>query len=128
MHHVTFYKKYLQNWRYNAKLACIFHLILLGIPSSLILYIKNRGDDFFLLNRQNLLSMTNVICWRSRTILSLIFSLTRITSEPICWFSMIFQRQNKHLKPQRLYWTFLGSFQSLFSSTFKIFLVINIEL
>ena len=43
----------------------IFHLILVGIPSSFILAIKNRGGVEVgggLLNEQNLLSMTKVIC------------------------------------------------------------------
>ena len=40
---IHFYKKYLQNLKYNVKRACIFHLILVGIPSSLILSVKNRG-------------------------------------------------------------------------------------
>ena len=41
----------------------IFHLILLGIPSSLVLFIKNRGmGGGGLLNGQNLLSMTKIIC------------------------------------------------------------------
>ena len=33
-----------QNMKYNAKQACIFHLILVGITCSLILSIKN-GED-----------------------------------------------------------------------------------
>ena len=33
-----------QNMKYNAKQACIFHLILVGITYSLILSIKN-GED-----------------------------------------------------------------------------------
>ena len=52
--------------------TCIFHLILLGIPSSLVFFVKNRGVGGeggglrgSLLNGQNLLSMTKVICWRS---------------------------------------------------------------
>ena len=36
-------KKYLQNLKYNVNRECIFHLILVGIPSTLILFIKNRG-------------------------------------------------------------------------------------
>ena len=51
-----------QNLKYNVKEACIFNLILVDIPSSLILSVKNREKQGFLLNRQNLLSMTNVIC------------------------------------------------------------------
>ena len=35
--------KYLQNFKYNANRGCIFHLILVGIPPTLILSIKNRG-------------------------------------------------------------------------------------
>ena len=38
---ITFYQKqYLQNLKYNVKRACIFHLILLGIQSSLILSVQ----------------------------------------------------------------------------------------
>ena len=51
----NFYKNYLQNLKYSVKRAGIFHLILVGILSILILSV-------FLLNRQNLLSMTKVIC------------------------------------------------------------------
>ena len=48
----------------------IFHLILLGIPSSFSLFVKNMemvggGEGVSLLNGQNLLSMTKVIFWRS---------------------------------------------------------------
>ena len=49
-------RKYLQNLKYNAR-ACIFHLILVGIVSILILTVKNRGVGG-LLNGQNLLSVT----------------------------------------------------------------------
>ena len=46
--------------------TCIFHLILLGIPSSFLLPVKNMGmGGGGLLNRQNLLSVTKVICPRS---------------------------------------------------------------
>ena len=38
-----FHKKYLQNLEYNAK-ACIFHLILIGILSILIFFVKNRVE------------------------------------------------------------------------------------
>ena len=38
---ITFYKKYLQNLKYNVKQACIFHLILSGITSNLLLSVKN---------------------------------------------------------------------------------------
>ena len=36
-------KNYLQNLKYNVNRGCIFHLILVGIPSTLILSIKNKG-------------------------------------------------------------------------------------
>ena len=48
----------------NVKKACIFHLVLVGIPSVLILSVKNKGSGG-LLNEQNLLSMTKVICQQS---------------------------------------------------------------
>ena len=38
-----------QNLKYNVKQACIFNLILVGIPSSLILSVKNRGGGVFYL-------------------------------------------------------------------------------
>ena len=38
-----FCKKYLQNVKYNVNKGCIFHLTLVGIPSTLIFSIKNRG-------------------------------------------------------------------------------------
>ena len=41
---VTFYKKYLQNIKYNEKQAWHFSIILFGIPSSLILSTNNRGS------------------------------------------------------------------------------------
>ena len=51
-HQVTYLtilcKKYLQNLKYNVNRGCIFHLILGGIPSTLILPIKNRGVRGFL--------------------------------------------------------------------------------
>ena len=46
---------------------CIFHLILVGIPSSLVLSVKNKGVGLILLNKQNLLNMIKVISWRSLT-------------------------------------------------------------
>ena len=47
-----------QNMKYNIKEACIFHLILVGILSILILSVKNRGggggqEGVGLLNGQN---------------------------------------------------------------------------
>ena len=44
--------KYLQNVKYNVKRACIFYLILVGIPSSLPLSIKYRGWKSFYLTDQ----------------------------------------------------------------------------
>ena len=58
----NFYKNYFQNLKYDVKRACIFHLILVGILSILILPVKNRGVVFFPFNRQNPLSVTEVIC------------------------------------------------------------------
>ena len=45
----------------NVKLVFNFHLILLGIPSSLILSIRNRRWEVSL-SRQNIFSMTKFIC------------------------------------------------------------------
>ena len=39
----NFYTKYLQNLRYNAKTGCNFHWILVAIPSTLMLSVKNSG-------------------------------------------------------------------------------------
>ena len=62
----NFYKMYVQNLKYNIKGACIFHLILVGILSILILSIKNRRlGKRCLLNGQNPFSMTKVICRQS---------------------------------------------------------------
>ena len=43
----NFYRKYLQNLKYSVDRACIFYLILLGIPSRLVLPVKNRGVQTF---------------------------------------------------------------------------------
>ena len=43
LHLTNFYKKYLQNLKYNVERASIFHLILVGILSILTLSVKNRG-------------------------------------------------------------------------------------
>ena len=43
-----------QNLKYNVKQTCIFNLILVGIPSSWILSVKNKWVKGFLLNDQNL--------------------------------------------------------------------------
>ena len=47
--------------KYNVKRACIFHLILAGIPSSLTLSVKNMGAGGGLLNKQNLLGLAVVV-------------------------------------------------------------------
>ena len=39
----TFYKKYLQNLKYNVIKGMYFYLILVSIPPILILSLKNRG-------------------------------------------------------------------------------------
>ena len=60
-------------------MACIFYLILVVIfhPAWYCPF-KNREVGVFLLNGQNLLSMTKVICWRSlngKVLLALYFQL-----------------------------------------------------
>ena len=68
----NFYKKYdIFKFSY-VKRACTFHLISACILSILILTVKNRGW-VFLLNRQNLLSMTEVICRQSLDIIQSVF-------------------------------------------------------
>ena len=63
MHLTNFYKKYLQNFKCSVKRVRIFHLIMLGIPSILILSVKKKGmGEGGLLNEQNLLSVTKAIC------------------------------------------------------------------
>ena len=58
----NFFKKYIHSKveKYSVKKSCIFHLILVDIPSILILSVKSKGMG---LAWQNLLSMTQVICW-----------------------------------------------------------------
>ena len=80
LHLTNFYKKYssyLQNFKYNVKKVCIFQLILVGIPSIFISSVKNRGVRGGLLNKQNLLSVTEVICRQS---------LTFFTTMDLIWF------------------------------------------
>ena len=60
-------KKYLKILEYSVKRTSIFHLILVGILSIFILPVKNRGWFFFLLNGQNPLRVTKVICQQSLT-------------------------------------------------------------
>ena len=43
MYLTNYYKMYLQNFKYNVQRAFIFHLILDGISSILILAVKNKG-------------------------------------------------------------------------------------
>ena len=61
----------------QCKRGCIFqfHLIFVGILSILIFSVNNRGGvvDRVLLNGQNLLSMTKVICQQSLTYLCIWF-------------------------------------------------------
>ena len=46
-----FHKQHFQNFKYNVKRAYIFHLLLVDIPSSLSLSVKNRkGCGGILLN------------------------------------------------------------------------------
>ena len=59
-YHTILCKKYLQNLKRNVKRGCIFHLILVGIPLS----IKSRGVRG-LLNWQDSLALTKIICWQS---------------------------------------------------------------
>ena len=49
---INFNKKYLQNLKYNVKRTCIFHLILLGFPSSMILSVKSSGCAVFYLTKK----------------------------------------------------------------------------
>ena len=60
----SFYNMHVQNLKYNIKGACMFHLILVGILSILILSVKNRGGrgGSVFVNGQNLLSVMKVIC------------------------------------------------------------------
>ena len=53
-----YFYDYLQYLKYNVKRVRIFIQFLLGIPSSLIMSIKNKEEraDFYL-------SMMKVICW-----------------------------------------------------------------
>ena len=57
---INFYKKYLQNLKYNDGKKGVYSLLsLVGIPSLLILFSiknQNRGGEGVLFNRQNLLS------------------------------------------------------------------------
>ena len=58
-------KTYLQNIKHNIKGPGIFQLILVVILSILILSIKKRGLGVHLLNGENPLSVTKVICRQS---------------------------------------------------------------
>ena len=59
----NFYKKYFENLKYHVKRTCIFHLILVGVLSTFILYVKTveecGGSGGVLMG--NLLSMAKVI-------------------------------------------------------------------
>ena len=68
---------YLKNLKWNRKMACIFYLILVVIFHP-VWYCPLTGWVVFLLNGQNLLSMTKVICWWSlngKVSLTLYFSV-----------------------------------------------------
>ena len=59
----SFIRSSFKTWNTMYQKTCIFHLILLGVPSSLALSVKNRrvgGGN--LLNGQNPLNGTKVIC------------------------------------------------------------------
>ena len=53
--------------KYNVKRECIFYLILVGIPSTLIMSIKNKqgGGSGFFLNGQNPISVIKAVCLQS---------------------------------------------------------------
>ena len=44
LYFTNFYKNYFQNLKYNVKKECIFHLLVVGILSILILSVKNRNS------------------------------------------------------------------------------------
>ena len=75
----------------NVKRACIFHLLLVGIPSVLILSVKNKGSGG-LINGQNLLSMAKFICQQSLIQQNPKHSKGRISSPPnwqnLCLFCL----------------------------------------
>ena len=62
----VFIRSTFKTWKTTLKEKTILHLILVGIPSILMLFVNKRGW-FFLLSRQNLLSVTKVICRHSLT-------------------------------------------------------------
>ena len=65
---MTLYKKKLQNVKWNVKQRCIFYLILVGVPSSLILWRRRCGwRVFYLLEKFCVkhISLTKAICWES---------------------------------------------------------------
>ena len=64
----------MQNLRCNIKQSCIFHLILLGISSSLILSVKNRGNFFFFFETSGNSIFTKTILDRFGAPLSYLFS------------------------------------------------------
>ena len=68
----NFNKKFLWKFKYNFKTVCSFHLILVGQLD--FLCEEQAGVKRLLLNRQNLLSKTKVICWWSLIPLSMILN------------------------------------------------------
>ena len=58
--HLDFYKKYLQNLKYSIKRSCNFYLILLVFHPACQCSLRTGSEDFYLINKQNLLSVTKV--------------------------------------------------------------------
>ena len=83
----SFIRSTFKTW--NVKLACIFHSILLRIPSSLILSITNRGEEV-LRNGQNLLSVTKIICRWSLGTKQLIKTNKNINKKKLSIFVLIY--------------------------------------
>ena len=82
---------------------CVFHLILVGIPCSLILSVR-RGDFTWKWSYVHQLSMTKIICWWPLTQVTFVLLM-------ICWnrqnggnesYYPIISLQLKHLKLFRL--------------------------
>ena len=98
----NFYKKYLQDLKCNVKK--VNHLILFGVLSILILSVKNRrvGRGANMLNGQNSLSVTKVVCWRSLTVQK--FPLWGLNTLKILWFPTLCQK----IQPGLSIWTLEG--------------------
>ena len=72
---IFFVRSNFKTWNTMYHQASIFHLILLGTSFSLALSIKNREVGRFLLNRQNSLSVTKVICRQSLSKVNFLLAL-----------------------------------------------------